>query len=154
LKCGRLEEEKEMENDFSFNLYRIVCYAWRWIWLAQNRVQWRIFLFCCLKVFTFFSNGLTYLCRTYRLKTQIKHLRRALIAFNITSKSITSVFGPLREVLCYDSTYLDKPVRICVRVNMSLTQILSLWDTEMWQYAAQVVSASVSNETPGFIFKA
>jgi hypothetical protein len=29
LKCGRLEEEKEMENDFSFNLYRIVCYAWR-----------------------------------------------------------------------------------------------------------------------------
>jgi hypothetical protein len=29
LKSSRLEEEKEMENDFSIILYRIVYYAWR-----------------------------------------------------------------------------------------------------------------------------
>jgi hypothetical protein len=78
--------------------------------------------FAVLKLFTFFCNGLSYLRRTYRLKTQIKEtFEGALIAFNITRNSITSVFGPLREVLCYDSTSLDKPVRICVRVNMLLT---------------------------------
>jgi hypothetical protein len=60
-------------------------------------------------------------CLTTQDTDQTDILRRTLSAFSITSNSTTGVFGPLRDTISYDSTSLDKHVRICITVNMSFT---------------------------------